>query len=42
MISPVSYVNDIARVSQIENFMSINGEYGRNFQNRPDKPECFY
>ena len=25
MISPVSYVNDIARVSQIENFMSING-----------------
>lgn len=25
MIAPVSYVNDIARVSQIENFMSING-----------------
>ncbi len=25
MAAPVSYVNDIARVSQIENFMSING-----------------
>lgn len=25
MIAPVSYVNDIARVSQIENFISING-----------------
>ncbi|MCQ2447892.1 MAG: butyryl-CoA:acetate CoA-transferase [Oscillibacter sp.] len=25
MIAPVSYVNDIARVSQIDNFISING-----------------
>lgn len=25
MAAPVSYVNDIARVSQIDNFISING-----------------
>lgn len=34
MAAPVSYVNDIARVSQIDNFISINGSRGY----RPVRP----